>query len=72
MESLPNSAAQNPFDTETEKPACQNCHYFHRLYIHKYLVSRCRALHQLVQNPRKLCSFWVKRYYPPHHYLTIK
>ncbi len=72
MNSSPGVSANYLSNDTRENSSCQNCHYFHRLYIHKYLLSRCRAFHQMVHEPRKICSLWLKRYYPPYHYLTIK
>lgn len=64
--------SQNHINEERKCNSCQNCHHFHRYYVHKYLLARCQAFNQLVDDPERLCYFWTKRYYPPLHYLTIK
>jgi hypothetical protein len=53
-------------------PTCQNCHFFQKIFVHKRFLFRCRSHHKEVFDFDGMCDFWVKRYYPPYHYLTIK
>ena len=60
-------------DGNTEKNcSCQNCHAFHSLYIHKFLLTKCKMLNKFMHGDSKPCIFWSKRHYSPHYYLTIK
>jgi hypothetical protein len=53
-------------------PTCQNCHFFQKIFVHKRFLFRCRSHHKEVFDFDGMCDFWVKRYYPPYHYLTVK
>jgi hypothetical protein len=72
MFSSPHAVSKNRANNTKESPSCRNCHYFHRFYIHKYLLSKCQVFCKILPEHGDLCDFWTKRYHPPHRYLTIK
>ena len=69
--SLDETFKDNAGNTE-KNCSCQNCHAFHSLYIHKFLLYKCKMLNKLMHGNDKPCIFWSKRHSPPHYYLTIK